>query len=84
MDNTYTELNYLGIGRYGSFDNILVHVPESGHYIVNLHTKELGLTVGNYEITVWLQAGTLQIEDTYLFELTDNIQGKGRGKGRSN
>ena len=79
VDNTYTELNYIGLGRYGGFDNILV---QECYYIANLHTKENGMDTGDYAITVWFE-GTFPIKDTYLFELTDNIQGYGRGKGRA-
>lgn len=74
VDNTYTQLPYICIGRYGGFDNILVQV---GYYIANLHTKELGLPTGEYLITVWLQGQTIQV-GSYSFELQEQAA---RGKG---
>lgn len=61
------------------FDDVTVQV---GYYIANLHTKENGMTEGEYAITVWYQ-GQYPIEDTYLFDLVDTVQGKGRGKGKA-
>lgn len=73
----------IGLGVYRNthahFDDVSLMV---GYYIANLHTKELALPVGTYAITVWFE-GTYPIEDTYLFELADNVQGKGRGKGKA-
>ena len=63
------------------FDDVTVTV-QVGYYIANLHTKELDMQPGEYIITVWYQGGQYQIEDTYLFELTDIVQGSGRGRGK--
>jgi len=60
------------------FDDVSVKMP---HYIANLHTKESEMTTGVYLITVWSGSGN-QL-GTYLFDLTDAIQGKGRGKGKA-
>ena len=73
----------IGLGVYrdthAHFDDVSLMV---GYYIANLHTKELALPEGEYAITVWCQ-GVHPIQDTYVFELADNVQGTGRGKGRA-
>lgn len=66
------------LGQNAYFDDVTVQVP---HYIANLHTKENGMVTGDYLITVW--SGSGDELDTYLFDLTDAIQGKGRGKGKA-
>ena len=60
------------------FDDVSVQTP---HYIANLHTKENGMVTGDYLITIW--SGSGDELGTYLFDLTDAIQGKGRGKGKA-
>lgn len=73
----------IGLGVYrdthAHFDDVSLMV---GYYIANLHTKELALPEGEYAITVWYQ-GVHPIQDTYVFELADNVQGTGRGKGQA-
>jgi len=69
---------YVWDGTHAHFDDVSVQVP---HYIANLHTKEIGMDTGYYLITVW--SGDNQLDNTYLFDLTDAIQGKGRGKGKA-
>jgi hypothetical protein len=71
---------YVWDGSEAQFDDVMVQTPP--HYIANLHTKESGMTPGElYLITVW--SGNGDQLGTYLFDLTDAIQGKGRGKGKA-
>ena len=79
-DSTYAT-GGIGVGTFNAhahFDDVKVQVP---HYIANLHTKESGMATGEYLITIW--SGDGDQLGTYLFDLTDAIQGKGRGKGKA-
>ena len=51
--------------------------PATGQYILNLHTKELGLTVGKYTISVLLDGQSL---GTIQFELVEGGKSKGQSK----
>lgn len=67
-------------------DNLRIYPGEdvglgAGYYIANLNTKESEMTPGEYLITVWSGSGD-QL-GTYLFDLTDAIQGIGRGMGKA-
>ena len=61
------------------FDDVTVQVYT--HYIAILHTKDSGMTLGNYLITVWSGSGD-QL-GAYLVDLTESTQGIGRGKGKA-
>lgn len=80
-DSTYAT-GGIGVGTFNAhahFDDVTIQVP---HYIANLHTKENGMTPGElYLITVW--SGDGDQLGTYLFQLTDDIRGTGRGKGKA-
>jgi hypothetical protein len=69
---------YVWDGSEAQFDDVMVQTP---HYIANLHTNKNGMVTGDYLITVW--SGSGDELGTYLFDLTDAIQGKGRGKGKA-
>lgn len=80
-DSTYAT-GGIGVGTFNAhahFDDVTVQTP---HYIANLHTKESAMTPGElYLITVW--SGDGDQLGTYLFQLTDDIRGTGRGKGKA-
>lgn len=81
-------------GAHVYFDDIMVRTPiikifeygkgddnlriSKNAYIVNLHTKQLGLEPGKYLIMV--RAGTSPLLGVKMFEITEDIQGIGRGK----
>jgi hypothetical protein len=68
---------YVWDGTHAHFDDVRVQGP---HYIANLHTKDSGMDQGEYLITVWSGSGD-QL-GSYLVDLTESTQGKGRGKGK--
>ena len=71
IDHTY---NASGVGdNYINIDN------SAGHYLVNIHTNQLNMSDGIYNIDVSFDNYQIEIIG---FELIDKSQGIGKGKQR--